>query len=110
MTYSGKKNPFVVFLQYLFSIILIFAILALFAYGVDQVNASNAQKQLQILDRAVSKSITECYALEGTYPPNITYLKDHYGLTYDEKNYRIDYTYIGANLRPNYMILEKKGD
>ena len=60
------------------------------------------------LERALTRSITQCYALEGTYPPDINYLTDHYGLTYDSDYYYIDYQYIGSNLRPDVTIIERK--
>ena len=47
-------------------------------------------------------------ALEGTYPPDINYLTDHYGLTYNSDYYYIDYQYIGSNLRPDVTIIERK--
>lgn len=46
--------------------------------------------------------------LRGTYPPDINYLTDHYGLTYDSDYYYIDYQYIGSNLRPDVTIIERK--
>ena len=52
-------------------------------------------------------AITECYALEGAYPPDIDYLTAHYGLTYDADTYFIDYQYIGSNLRPDVTIIKR---
>ena len=51
--------------------------------------------------------ITECYAMEGSYPPDVDYLVEHYGLTYDEDEYWIDYQYIGSNLRPDVTIIKR---
>ncbi len=56
----------------------------------------------------LTRSITQCYALEGTYPPDINYLDNHDGLTYNSDYYYIDYQYIGSNLRPDVTIIERK--
>ena len=60
-----------------------------------------------ILDKALSRSITQCYAIEGTYPPDLDYLVEHYGLCYDSETFFIDYRYIGSNLRPDVTIIER---
>ena len=41
------------------------------------VDGSNTAKFVGSLERALNRSITQCYALEGTYPPNLKYLTDH---------------------------------
>jgi hypothetical protein len=45
--------------------------------------------------------------VEGTYPPSLEYLKEHYGLIYDEESYYIDYTAIGSNIMPDVTILPR---
>ena len=47
----------------------------------------NTKRSKSTLERALTRSITQCYALEGTYPPDINYLTDHYGLTYNSDYY-----------------------
>jgi len=102
-----RKRTQIISIKNFIALILIIVLLAGFSFALDRVSSSNSSSSLDILDQAVKKSITECYALEGTYPPNIAYLKDHYGLMYDENAYRIDYVYIGGNIRPDYTIIEK---
>ena len=62
-----------------------------------------------VLENALDRSITQCYALEGSYPPSLSYLVENYGLTYNSEQYFIDYQYIGSNLRPDTMIIERDG-
>ncbi len=87
------------------AIALVIVLLLIFTFSINRVSSGNQSSQMDILDRALNKSITECYALEGSYPPDINYLKEHYGLTYDSSDYRIDYTFIGSNIRPDYTIV-----
>ena len=78
-----------------------------FLYGISSVSSTTSAKQLESLESAVYKSIVQCYAIEGMYPPNLTYLKQHYGLVYDENLYFIDYQPIASNLMPDVTILAR---
>lgn len=89
------------------SLILIVVLLSFFVLGLENIQSSNDAEQTRLLENAVTRSITACYALEGAYPPNIAYLTEHYGLAYDEAQYFIDYQYIGANLRPDVTIIKR---
>src|SRR5574344_1577347 len=83
------------------SIFVMAAILFLFLYGVSTVSTSTVDNQQKSLEQALNRSIVQCYAVEGTYPPSLSYLKDHYGLTYDESLFFVDYQSIGANIMPD---------
>lgn len=91
----------------IFSLLLLLAVLFAFVKSVDSIQTANDAEQAKILENALTRSITECYALEGAYPPNLAYLTEHYGLVYDTEQYFIDYRYIGANLRPDVTIIKK---
>lgn len=101
-----NKKPYMTIL----SVLCIAAALFLFAKATENIGTANDTEQAQILEQALTRSITACYALEGAYPPDIDYLAEHYGLTYDKSEYFIDYQYIGANLRPDVTIIKKDGD
>lgn len=107
MAYFGCKKErfsFRSLLPFLFFLL----VLILFIFLCQNITTANSKEQTKILERAVTQSITQCYALEGAYPPNITYLEEHYGLTYDTDSYFIDYQYIGSNLRPDVTIIKKE--
>lgn len=76
--------------------------------AASQMTTENALQEKKILSDALSRSITQCYALEGVYPPDLNYLCEHYGFTYNTNRFFIDYTYIGSNLRPDITIIEKE--
>lgn len=87
------------------------AFLALFLFflaGVNAVNDTTLEKQQESLETAISRSISQCYAVEGVYPPSLDYLEEHYGLLYDEDVFLIDYEYYGSNLLPDVTVLRKK--
>lgn len=59
---------------------------------------------------AVQKSIANCYATEGAYPPNIKYLEDHYGIVINHDKYVVQYELVGTNVMPSFNIIEKGSD
>lgn len=71
----------------------------------EAINARTYAQRELVLSRALDRAITNCYALEGSYPPDIAYLQEHYGLTYDESSFYIDYRPIAQNLRPDYNVI-----
>ena len=79
-------------------IVLLAACTVLFGAFSSKLSDDNTKRSKSTLERALTRSITQCYALEGTY----------YGLTYNSDYYYIDYQYIGSNLRPDVTIIERK--
>ena len=63
---------------------------------------------LAVSSVSVMRGITHCYAIEGTYPSSLDYLKENYGLMYDEDRYFIDYQPLGSNLMPDVTIIPRK--
>ncbi len=66
------------------------------------------QEEVRILERAVNRGIVHCYTIEGAYPENLQYLKDNYGLTYDEDRFFVDYQVLGSNILPNVTIIDRR--
>ena len=83
-------------------------ILAGFFFGVRSFGGYTEEKQLESLERALQRGIASCYAIEGIYPPDLTYLREHYGLSYDETLFFVDYQPVAANLYPDVTILEQR--
>ncbi len=85
---------------------VIFAfVMLVFIFAINSFGKSNTQKQKESLENALNKTIVECYALEGAYPASLDYLKEHYGLTYNEDLFFVTYDYIGSNLRPDTTVI-----
>ena len=78
------------------SICVFLVILLLFISGIDSFSDSTRRHQKESLERALNRSIIYCYATEGTYPESLEDLKAHYGLTYDEDLFFVDYQTVGA--------------
>ena len=79
----------------------------LFIGGISSVSDTTYEKQEESLHTAIERSVVQCYAVEGTYPPSLSYLEEHYGLTYDHDLFFIDYQVYGSNIYPDITILRK---
>lgn len=90
-------------------IVIFLVILGIFLSGIQSVQGTTESKQKESLETALTRSITQCYAVEGIYPPDLQYLIDHYGLTYDSNTFLIDYDCYGSNLMPEFTVMRKSG-
>ena len=72
------------------------------ARDMDEQSTSSVQE-------AVIRSAVQCYAVEGAYPNNLTYLEEHYGLIVNTDDYVIDYRAAGENLTPQVTVVHKTG-
>lgn len=70
--------------------------------GLDRGRDEEGQRQLE---EALRRSCMACYAAEGAYPPNLDYLKEHYGVQVDGERYTVIYTAIAENLPPDITVL-----
>lgn len=77
--------------------------------GIRSVGRTTDEQEIKSLETAVRNSAVECYALEGRYPESLSYLKEHYGITYDESRYMVSYQAYGANLLPTVTVLPLQG-
>lgn len=85
--------------------ILVFVAILGFFFSTDTLEESTQKQQTEHLIKVIKQDIVQCYALEGTYPPNLQYLEEHYGLTYDKKRFYIDYLSIGSNIFPDVTVI-----
>ena len=90
-----------------FSVLFFVAVMLVFIVGISFISSKNDKDGREILEAALNKDIVHCYAIEGYYPPNLDYIEEHYGLTYDHTKYLVDYEPIGNNIMPNVTIVEK---
>ena len=82
-------------------------ILVLFWVMIHSVDQSTLDRQQDSLQNAIDRDIIHCYAVEGFYPPSLSYMEEHYGLTYDKDLFFVDYQPVGSNMRPEVTIILK---
>ncbi|MCI6859019.1 MAG: hypothetical protein MR867_06975 [Eubacterium sp.] len=99
MKQSVKKNW-----TYVFPVLLFLTFLILLFRVSSSVGAATQKEERENLERALVQSCVHCYCVEGEYPQSLSYLKEHYGITWDPQKYRVEYRVIAKNLRPEIKI------
>lgn len=84
------------------------ALLLWFSTAVDSLNSGRSEEDLRQLEETLRRGCAACFAAEGVYPPNLDYLKDHYGLQIDEERYTVYYSAFAENLMPDVTVLENE--
>ena len=106
-SYTGKGiRRYSVLGSVTLQLVLWAGIFSVFLYGLNYFGNYTEEKQKESLERALQRDIAQCYAVEGIYPPGISYLEEHYGLQYDTTRFYVDYRHIGSNLYPDLTVLE----
>ena len=73
---------------------------------VSRVGTAQDGAQTQFVYDAVHNAALTCYAAEGAYPDDLQYLRDNYGLAYDESRYMVHYDAFASNLVPEIYVVE----
>lgn len=89
------------------SLLITLGIFILFILQIQNITHLTKQQQRINLEKAISRDIIQCYALEGYYPPDLNYIEEHYGLTYNKSEFFIDYQIEGENIKPTFTIIER---
>ena len=90
--------------------IAIFIVLILsFVLLVNGITTKNNGRELQIVRDAVKNAALTCYAVEGVYPDDLEYLREHYHLSYNEEKYHVFYEPLASNLMPYIKVAERGG-
>lgn len=92
----------------LLSVGVFLLVLSVFVQGITSLSEGTRKRQKESLENAVMRDVTYCYTVEGAYPESLEYLEEHYGLTYDEDLFFVDYRISGANIFPDITVIEKK--
>lgn len=92
------------------SLLFLAAFMLFMVKGIYTVDDATLSEQASSLENAIRRSVVQCYVVEGTYPPDLDYLIEHYGITYDADKYYVDYTSIGSNLMPDITIIPRNQD
>ena len=109
MNRFGYKKQALTPSGFLFSVCIFLLILFLFVQGISSFSESTKKRQKESLENAIMRNITYCYTVEGTYPESLSYLKENYGLTYNEDLFFVDYRISGSNILPDVTIIEREG-
>lgn len=103
--FAAGKRRFGLLRSFLAPVAGFLLVFILFFWGISSISGTTEAEQRKSLEEAVRRSAVHCYAVEGSYPESLSYLKEHYGLTYDSKKFFVDYHAEGSNLMPDITVI-----
>ena len=83
------------------------AIVVAFCLAVGKVTTASDGAELKLVRDAVKNAALTCYAVEGAYPDELDYLREHYGLAYNEERYMVYYDAFASNVMPDIRVVER---
>ena len=91
------------------SILIFVALIAAFVLLINNITNKNNGRELEIVRDAVKNAALTCYEVEGMYPDDLEYLREHYNLSYNEERYHVFYEPLASNLMPSIKVAERGG-
>lgn len=83
------------------------AVLVFVLTAVTNLEQGKQEQDIRQLEQVLQRTAVACYAVEGAYPPSIEYMRQHYGLTYDENRYVVHYVLVASNFMPEITVMER---
>ena len=87
-------------------VLTVLAIAAL-AFGSVGLGRKAAGEDTALAAEAIRRAAVQCYALEGFYPADWSYLKEHYGVAVDEDRLIVHYEFIASTLIPDITVIAR---
>ena len=93
------------FISMLVCLAVMAALALLVVINVKAYGSSYNERRLDEIRNTVLSCVSQCYALEGVYPPDLQYLEDNYGLIMDKSRYIYHYEMFASNIFPDVKVL-----
>ena len=82
--------------------IVVLVLVILFAANAAQASLRE-QSELSVRNSIIDAA-KQCCAVEGSYPPSIEHLEEHYGLIVNHNDYVISYEWLADNMLPSVVV------
>ena len=95
------------------AVLIFVALIIAFVFLINNITSKSSERELGIIRDAVKNAALTCYVVEGTYPDDVQYLRDHYNLSYNEDKYFVMFRErsFASNVIPDIIVEEiKEGD
>ena len=86
------------------------ALIIIFCVLVMSITNKGNDREIDLVRTAVKNAALTCYSVEGVYPDDIEYLRENYGLAYNDERYVVFYDAFASNLMPSISVVEKGDD
>lgn len=83
-------------------------IIGVFLGSISLMEVGVDVKAISVLEDDIKRAAIQCYAVEGFYPPDWSYLKDHYSVPMDEEKYSVYYDIFASNIMPDIQVIKKE--
>ena len=84
-------------------------LLAVCIWGINSMIRVGDEGEIRTVQDAVRHAALTCFAVEGAYPSDLSYLREHYGLSYDESRYHVVYEAFASNQMPRIVVTVRGG-
>ena len=75
--------------------------------AITNLDQGKQEQDIRQLEQVLHRTAVACYAVEGAYPPDVAYMRQHYGLVYDESRYTVHYEVFASNFMPDITVMER---
>lgn len=89
------------------AVLLFAALIAAFFLILGNLDKTGENEETLLVREAVKRAAVSCYAVEGFYPDELSYLQSHYGLMYDDSRYVVFYDAFASNLMPTIRVVKR---
>lgn len=90
-----------------FLLIIIIIVALVSVVSMDEFWKNSNDDQPDRIKEAIERACVQCYALEGSYPPDLEYLSEYYGLILNEDKYFYYYEIFASNVMPYVEVYER---
>lgn len=97
-------------LPYLLPPLLALAVLWVLLAATHNLKGANREQGRLLMENSIRRSAAAYYAREGSFPPSLAVLEQHYGLQIDHERYAVFYEIFAPNLMPSITVLDQAGD
>ena len=89
-------------------IVIFMTVIFMIVFGFQSAQSYSEEEELLRIKETIWTLCLKCYSIEGRYPQDIYYLKEHYGLLLNEDEYPIIYHFgvvLNCVLKPIFLTL-----
>ncbi len=89
------------------SLLVLLVLMLVLVDGLENFGGNATEVNVERVEDAIRRAAVQCYATEGSYPPDVYYLSEHYGLILNEELYFYHFEVLGANIMPQIGVYKR---
>jgi len=89
----------------IFTVVILAVVIVFFGTAVNGASSKADSSSAATLEKAIKRAAVQCYAIEGFYPSEVSYLVENYGIIIDSSRYIVDYRSFSSNNLPTIKVV-----